>query len=195
MSVKFSLLALLAEGDRYGYELRQHFEERTGGAWPVNIGQVYSTLERLTRDGLVRRSQAEDHRQVDYVLTDAGREQLAQWWASPTPHTAPGRDDVALKIALAVGSANVDVAQVLQVQRAEVMQALQDLNRAKRAASDGDEAWELISDALIFRAEAEVRWLDHTEQRLAIKRAGRPANGASGMPAVAETDSKAEVAR
>ncbi len=53
MSVRHSLLALLEEGPRYGYQLRSEFEHRTAAAWPLNVGQVYSTLARLERDGLV----------------------------------------------------------------------------------------------------------------------------------------------
>ena len=52
MSIRHSLLALLVEGDAYGNQLRTAFEERTGGTWPLNIGQVYQTLDRLVRDGL-----------------------------------------------------------------------------------------------------------------------------------------------
>jgi DNA-binding PadR family transcriptional regulator len=167
MSIKHSLMALLEEGDRYGYELRSHFEARTGGTWPLNIGQVYSTLERLERGGLITRSDAADERQVHYALTPAGRAEVAEWWASPVPLAAPGRDDMALKVALAVHAPSVDVVRVIQIQRLEVMRRLQEINRAKRASSGEDTTWELVADAMIFRAEAEIRWLDHTEQRIA----------------------------
>jgi DNA-binding PadR family transcriptional regulator len=164
MSIKHSLLVLLSEGDRYGYELRAEFEGRTGGVWPLNVGQVYSTLDRLERDGLVMREDVDGERQVRYSLAGMGRTALAAWWASPVPVAKVGRDDVALKIALAASTAGVDVMEVIHAQRRSVMSSLQDLNRAKRAGSD--EAWELVADALIFRAEAEVRWLDHTAARL-----------------------------
>ncbi|WP_084074411.1 PadR family transcriptional regulator [Demequina sp. NBRC 110052] len=165
MSIKHSLLVLLGEGDRYGYELRQEFEGRTGGVWPLNVGQVYTTLERLERDGLVTREESDGGRQVRYRLADVGRTEVEQWWSSPVPVQKVGRDDVALKIALAASTPGVDVLAVIHAQRRAVMTSLQDLNRAKRTGSD--EAWELVADALIFRAEAEVRWLDHTEARLA----------------------------
>jgi len=174
MSVKHSLMALLDEGDRYGYELRSHFEARTGGTWPLNIGQVYSTLERLTRDGLITRTDGDDERQVHYALTAEGRAEVATWWSSPVPLAAPGRDDMALKIALAIHAPSVDVERVIQVQRLEVMRQLQEINRAKRASSGEDAAWELVADAMIFRAEAEIRWLDHTEQRLSSAKQGPP---------------------
>ncbi len=166
MSVKNALLALLVEGEQYGYELRAGFEERTGGAWPLNIGQVYTTLDRLERDGMVERHEADADRQVFYSLTDAGRAEAEDWWVTPTGSTGPSRDDVALKVTLAATSPGVDVRAVIQAQRKATMSTLQDLTRTKRASADRGDAWELVADAMIFRAEAEVRWLDHTESRL-----------------------------
>ncbi len=53
VSVRHALLALLSEGPKYGLQLREEFEARTGEVWPLNVGQVYTTLQRLERDGLV----------------------------------------------------------------------------------------------------------------------------------------------
>ena len=53
MSIRHGLLALLAQEPMYGAQLRSEFESRTGGTWPLNVGQVYTTLSRLERDGLV----------------------------------------------------------------------------------------------------------------------------------------------
>jgi len=195
MSVKHSLMALLDEGDRYGYELRAHFEARTGGTWPLNIGQVYSTLERLARDGLITRTEGDDDRQVHYALTELGRAEVAAWWATPVPLAAPGRDDMALKVALAINAPGVDAAQVIRVQRLEVMRHLQEINRAKRASDSTDAAWELVADAMIFRAEAEIRWLDHTEQRLAASATLKPSVKAKPAPVDRTSDEHTEAAR
>ena len=179
MSVKQALLALLTEGEQYGYELRASFEARTGGAWPLNIGQVYTTLDRLERGGLVERRDPDAEGHVHYGLTDEGRVAAETWWITPAPHPSPGRDDVAMKIALAVSLPDADVARVIQIQRRSTMETLQDLTRAKRASSDADDAWEIVADSLIFKAEAELRWLDHTETRLARRAdpvAARPAH-------------------
>jgi DNA-binding PadR family transcriptional regulator len=185
MSIRHSLLVLLTEGDHYGYELRQEFEGRTGGVWPLNVGQVYSTLDRLERDALVVRTDIDGERQVRYSLTDAGRDEVRAWWSRPVPVSKLPRDDVALKIALAVATPSVDVAAVMHTQRRAVMSSLQDLTRAKRA---DDDAWDLVADALIFRAEAEVRWLDHTAARLAMRRANSPTSpSGSPSPAAAGT--------
>ncbi len=189
MSIKHSLLVLLGEGDRYGYELRAEFEARTGGVWPLNVGQVYSTLERLERDGQVERLDVDDERQVRYSLTAVGRSAADEWWATPVEAARAGRDDVALKIALAVSTPGVDAAAVIHEQRRSVMAALQELTRTKRASND--EAWDLVADALIFRAEAEVRWLDHTQARLALKTGRRVAGSVPAARAsTAATDAE-----
>ena len=173
MSVRHGLLALLAEGPSYGYQLRTRLETRTGGTWPLNIGQVYTTLSRLERDGLVEA--AETDGQATYRITAAGRDAVAEWFASPVERSAPARDELAIKLALAVGSPSADVRQVVQVQRSATMRTLQELTRLKAGAdADADLAWTLVLDALVFQAEAEIRWLDHCEARVA--RAAPPAD-------------------
>jgi DNA-binding PadR family transcriptional regulator len=176
VSVRQSLLALLAEQDRYGYQLRQEFELRTGSTWPINIGQVYTTLSRLQRDGLIEEIGRQPDGSVVYHLTQAGREEVERWWLTPVDRDAPARDEVAIKLAMAVTGPGVDVAAVIQRQRLETLRALQSYTRQKRAvpepAKDADLARLLVLDNLIFAAEAEARWLDLTEQRLAARAAG-----------------------
>jgi DNA-binding PadR family transcriptional regulator len=169
VSVRHGLLALLAEGPSYGYQLRTRLETRTGGTWPLNIGQVYTTLSRLERDGLV--ASVETDGQATYEITAAGRAAVAAWFAAPVERSAPARDELAIKLALAVGSPMADVRQVVQVQRSATMRAMQELTRLKaRADADADLAWTLVLDALVFQAEAEIRWLDHCEARVARAR-------------------------
>jgi DNA-binding PadR family transcriptional regulator len=169
VSIRHGLLALLAEGPSYGYQLRSRLEARTGGTWPLNIGQVYTTLSRLQRDGLVDTVESdESDSQTTYRVTDAGRRTVLDWFASPVERSSPARDELAIKLALAVGSPMADVRQVVQVQRNATMRAMQELTRLKRRAdSEDDLAWLLVLDALVFQAEAEVRWLDHCETRVA----------------------------
>ena len=105
MSVKQGLLALLAEEPMYGARLRAEFEARTGGTWPLNVGQVYTTLARLERDGLVKAAgAADDEGRISYRLTEAGRREVAQWWLSPVDRDSAPRDELAIKLALAVTS-------------------------------------------------------------------------------------------
>lgn len=169
MSVRQALLALLEEGPMYGYQLRSEFERRTGATWPLNVGQVYTTLTRLERDGLVTGSGADGEGHVVYEVTRAGRDEVAAWFTTPVRRTTPPRDELAIKLALAVTVPGVDVGTVIQQQRSATISALQDYTRLKRDRDDstpGDLAWSLVLDSLIFSAEAEVRWLDHCEARL-----------------------------
>lgn len=171
MSIKHALLALMEQGPMYGYQLRSEFEERTGSTWPLNVGQVYSTLNRLERDGLVVTAGADDEGHVMYELTDTGRGEVAEWFTTPAARTQPPRDELAIKLALAVTVPGVDVGTVIQQQRSATMTALQDFTRLKRNENRGSAvpaelAWSLVLDSLVFAAEAEIRWLDHCEARV-----------------------------
>jgi DNA-binding PadR family transcriptional regulator len=172
MSIRYGLLALLERGPRYGSQLRSEFECRTGATWPLKIWQVYTTLGRLERDGLIVPEDGQDTKQQLYAITDAGRQELADWYERPVDRTQPSRDELAIKLAMAVGAAGADLPQIIQVQRHHTLKAMQDYTRLKaRALAAGpgnrDEiAWLLVLEQLIFHAEAESRWLDHCEARL-----------------------------
>lgn len=172
MSIKHSLLALLTQGAKYGNQLRTDFESSTGSTWPLNVGQVYTTLARLERDGLVERAESDDEGHPLYRLTTAGEQEVDEWLATPVERGNPPRNELAIKLALAVTVAGVDVGAVIQRQRTSTMTALQDYTRLKRTApgESVDLAWLLVLDSLVFAAEAEIRWLDHCEARL--RRAG-----------------------
>ena len=109
MSIKHGLLCLLAEGDTYGYHLKSEFEQRTGGTWPLNIGQVYTTLDRLVRDSLVDHVGEGEEGQVIYAITEQGRAEVDSWFAAPVEHTNPPRNELAIKFALAVHTPGVDI--------------------------------------------------------------------------------------
>ncbi|MEV4366319.1 helix-turn-helix transcriptional regulator [Nonomuraea sp. NPDC049637] len=162
MSIRHGLLALLSSAPRYGYQLRVEFEASTGATWPLNIGQVYTTLARLERDGLVAPGGADEQGRTVYTITEAGREELERWFSTPVDHSDRPRDELAIKIAMAVAATDVDVGAVILAQRMATMRTLQDLTRAKRAAGDGL-AQRLVLESMIFKAEAEQRWLDHCE--------------------------------
>ena len=168
MSVKQGLLALLEERPMYGYQLRAEFEARTGATWPLNVGQVYTTLARLNRDRLVEPAGEDAEGHAFYRATDAGRSAVANWFETPVSRETPPRDELAIKLAIAVTLPGVDVAGIVQRQRAATMRALQDYTRLKSSAGDPDDlAWLLVLESLIFAADAEIRWLDHCEARLA----------------------------
>jgi len=200
MSIRQAMLALLEQGPMYGYQLRAEFEQRTGATWPLNVGQVYSTLSRLERDGLVEVVESGDSHgdrgHVRYRATEAGRGEVSAWWSTPVPRTQPPRDELAIKLAIAVTLPGLDVAAIIQRQRTATIAALQDYTRLKRtgpAASPGtaeDLAWSLVLDSLVFDAEAEVRWLDHCETRLRRAVLDRESRGSAPAAAdeVARTD-------
>ena len=174
MSVKHGLLALLVEGPRYGYELKSGFESRTGATWPLNVGQVYSTLGRLERDELVAKDGSDDEGHELYRITPRGLREVQDWWEAAVEREAPVRDELAIKLALAVGTPGVDARDVVQRQRTATLRALQAHTRRKASLVAGDTAAALVLDALVFAAEAEVRWLDHCEARLVRARNGVP---------------------
>lgn len=187
MSVRHALLALLEQGPMYGYQLRTEFEGRTGATWPLNIGQVYTTLARLERDGMIEAASAEaassaegegegngeangDGGKRRYAITTDGRVEVATWFDQPVGRGEPPRDELAIKLAIAVTIPGVDVGSLVQRQRTATMNALHDYTRLKRGIATeepADLAWSLVLDSLIFNAEAEIRWLDHCEARLA----------------------------
>lgn len=192
MSIKYGLLALLERQPMYGYQLRTEFERSTGATWPLNIGQVYTTLSRLHRDGLVEETgESDDQGKVVYRLTEGGRDDLVRWFATPVTQDDRPRDELAIKIALAVTTPGVDARTVVQAQRTATVRHLQELTRLKAGAGDDDLAWLLVLDSMIFRAEAEVRWLDHSEVRLA--RTPRPP--ARPAPAGHEAEAAVEASR
>jgi len=164
MSVPKAFLVLLSERPMNGYQLRAEFESRTGATWPLNIGQAYTTLQRLERDGLVTSRQEADSEVFE--LTRGGADAVRAWWESPVARSRPARDELAIKLTLAVTAVGVDVTQVVQRQRTESMRMLHEYTRLKvDAREDGasDRVWLLLLDSLIFQAEAEIRWLDHVE--------------------------------
>jgi DNA-binding PadR family transcriptional regulator len=175
MSIRHGLLALLETGPRYGNQLRAGFESRTGATWPLNVGQVYTTLARLERDGLVTQDGEDGAGHALYAITGSGREELRTWYATPVDRAHPPRDELAIKLAMAVGARGVDIRAVIQAQRTHTIHAMQDYTRLKAqalttleqpAAGSDDIAWLLVLEQLIFQAEAEARWLDHSEARL-----------------------------
>jgi DNA-binding PadR family transcriptional regulator len=166
MSITHGILALLRERPGYGYQLRAAFEETTGSTWPVNIGQVYTTLGRLERDGLVAKTGEDPEGHVVYEITASGVTELDDWFARPITQNDRPRDELAMKLALAVTVPGVDVAALVQVQRSHAQSALHELTRRKLRAAEPHLGWSLVLEAQIFQAEAEIRWLDHVEEQV-----------------------------
>ncbi|MCU1368387.1 MAG: transcriptional regulator, PadR-like family [Ilumatobacteraceae bacterium] len=166
MSVRHALLALLSDGPRYGLQLRQEFEARTGEVWPLNVGQVYTTLQRLERDGFVASEGAGEGPKKGYAITSTGRDELLGWLQTPADDTQPPRDELLIKVLVAGQVAGVEVHDVIQVHRRHLVELMQRYTAVKAAASEDDVALALVVDAELFRLEAGVRWLDTAEVRL-----------------------------
>lgn len=170
MSVRHALLALLSEGPKYGLQLRDEFAAGTGDVWPLNVGQVYTTLQRLERDGLVESDDAaEPGPQRGYRITEAGMGELAGWLRTPPDLSAPPRDQLVIKVLVAVRVPGTDVHEVIQVHRRYLVELMQQWTRLKDDEAEYDLGLALAVDAELFRLEAVVRWLDAADGR--IKRA------------------------
>lgn len=198
MSVRNAILALLQGGPTYGYQLKKAFETSTDGVWPLNVGQVYQVLSRLERDGLVEQiapAIADEGAQQAYRITPAGRGEAARWFSSPVDRGTPPRDELVVKIMLAVSGFGGDVTEVIQRQRNAAIRALQDYTRLKAEADAAAELrWLMVLDSMILQAEAEVRWLDLVEARIA--RGGlRGREWRDHAPAAIAADERAAAAR
>jgi DNA-binding PadR family transcriptional regulator len=189
MAVREGLLALLREGPRYGYQLKTEFEAATGGAWTINVGQIYTTLDRLGRDGLVVVEETDE--QKLYSITLAGAEELGAWWDALPAEDPPPRDELMLKMLMAIELGPDHALDVITRHRTALIGLLQQRRRhAERHrtadAADRNEALaaSLVADALIVRAEADLRWLDLCEARLTRHRPTvQHAQAANAVPA------------
>jgi DNA-binding PadR family transcriptional regulator len=166
MSVRHALLALLSEGPKYGLQLRQEFEARTGEVWPLNVGQVYTTLQRLERDGLVESDDTvEDGPQKGFRITAEGEGELAAWLRTPPDLSLPPRDELVIKILVAWRVPGVDVHEVIQVHRRYLVELMQQWTRLKEDEAHFDLEFALAVDAELFRLDSVIRWLDTADGR------------------------------
>jgi DNA-binding PadR family transcriptional regulator len=183
MSVKHALLALLSEGPKYGLQLREEFESGTGEVWPLNVGQVYTTLQRLERDGLVESDDTtEMGPQKAFRITEAGAGELAAWLRTPPDLSSPPRDELVIKVLVALRIPDVDVHEVLQVHRRYLVELMQQWTHLKEDEADYDLSLALVVDAELFRLDSVIRWLDSADGRL--KRAA--ADAATAFPAASQ---------
>jgi DNA-binding PadR family transcriptional regulator len=167
VSVRHALLALLSEGPKYGLQLRQEFEARTGEVWPLNVGQVYTTLQRLERDGLVESDDADEPGpQKGFHITEDGQHELGVWLRTPPDLSMPPRDELVIKVLVGLKVPGVDVREVIQVHRRYVVEVMQQWTRMKENEADFDLNFALVVDAELYRLDAVVRWLDSVDGRL-----------------------------
>lgn len=180
------MLALLSEGPKYGLRLREEFEARTGEVWPLNVGQVYTTLQRLERDGLVAaENDAEEGPQKAYRITGAGERELATWLRTPPDLSSPPRDELVMKVLMALRMPGTDVREVIQAHRRYLVELMQEWTRIKEHDTGDDLSAALAVDAELFRLDSVVRWLDAAEARVTRAAADGPqAQGGEMAPQI-----------
>ncbi|WP_433387729.1 helix-turn-helix transcriptional regulator [Micromonospora sp. KLBMP9576] len=169
MAIQHAVLALLASGPSYGYELKGAFEEAVGPQWgPLNIGHLYQILDRLSRDGLVvaeRQPQPVKPDRVVYEITPEGRAELDRWLGEPSPRSGGFRDDFFLKVTAAARSGEpATVRTVLGNQRGHLMRELHNLDGLRRRADDPVVG--LLLSAASRHVEADLAFVDDAEQVL-----------------------------
>jgi len=120
MAIREALMALLEQGPASAYQLKRRLERTTSSIWPLNMGQVSTTLQRLHRDGLIEQVDGSEHDVPDdsdsrsdspvaWLLTAAGHAEVSQWWRTPVLPEQRGRDELVMKLAFAVVTPGVDV--------------------------------------------------------------------------------------
>lgn len=165
MSVAPSLLGLLETGPRHGYDLKQRYDTLLGRRRPLKFGQVYATLSRLARDGLVRMDSVERGEGPDrkrYAITDEGVADLDRWLREALAPSAGLHDELFTKVVLTVTSGR-DAEVLLDRQRASHLQRMRELTAAKRDAALLDV---VAADRDLFHLEADLRWIELTTARL-----------------------------
>jgi DNA-binding PadR family transcriptional regulator len=190
MTIRHALLALLADGPKHGFQLANGFEAGTGDMWPLNTGQVYTTLQRLERDGLVEPVSASDdgeepNAQNVFQLTAAGHTELFDWLRTPPDLSTPPREELVIKVLVALRVPGIDVVELTQTHRRHLIDVMVEYTRIKQHAAEDDIGLLLVADAEIFRLEALVRWLDAADVRIKRLEAPLPlpAGGGARRPA------------
>lgn len=185
VSIRHALLALLSEGPKYGLQLREEFEARTGEVWPLNVGQVYTTLQRLERDGLVESDDdADPGPQKGFRITAEGAEELGEWLRTPPDLASPPRDELVIKVLIAVRLSGADVHEVIQAHRRHLVELMQQWTRLKEEEGDLDLGLALVIDAEVYRLDSVVRWLDTADGRLRRAALDPPAPARSTAPQI-----------
>jgi len=180
MSLKFGILGLLSEEPLHGYEVKQRFEALLGGTRELNIGQVYTTFQRLERDRLIQPEGARgDRGKLAYAITEAGRTALEDWLGQPEENPQQLREDIYVKLLLAGRVANGSIEQILNAQRRVCLQQLHDLGGLEaQARRDGRGDLVLMLKGAILHSEADLKWIDvYAEQIRAEEKLRRSGGG------------------
>jgi DNA-binding PadR family transcriptional regulator len=165
--LRYLLLGLLAERPRYGYDLRKLFEQFLGGTWPLNVGQVYTTLARLEADGWIQCEVVEQELLPDrkvYSLTEEGEAQLDRWANEPVEGPIRLRDEFFLRVLVRSRIDDGDPRILIARQRRNHLVALAELMQLRNDPGL-EPATALLLDGAALRAEADLKWLELCEER------------------------------
>ena len=174
MSIKYALLGILAEGDLHGYELKSSFDDKIGEFWSLNYGQIYSTLDRLEKEELVTYDRQVQDKRPDrkiFSITRKGRKELDEWLATPVNRVRALRDEFFVKL---VFMDKTNPGPILELIEKQKLLYLKHMNRLthrkiafKKESKDlGGLATELLMDAGLFHAEADIKWLSLCEEKI-----------------------------
>jgi DNA-binding PadR family transcriptional regulator len=163
--IRQALLSLLKAEPKYGYQLKSEFESATGSAWVLNIGQVYNTLGRMERDGVIVGLGEDEEGRPLYELAASGLVELQEWMAEAVARSTSTRDEVVMKVLMSASTGVADPADTIAIQQASSMQLLQEATQARSVATSLPDRLHL--DRLIVTTNAELRWLDLAAQTIA----------------------------
>nr|WP_277814841.1 PadR family transcriptional regulator [Galbitalea soli] len=163
-------MAILAEAPRYGNQLRADVDERTGHATPVNVGQIYNTLDRLERDRLVEKLAPDGDGQSNYRITAAGRAEFERWRDEPGMPDAGERDEFAEKVVVLLSLPGSDPHAVIDRARGAALER----RAALETEAPRDAMRRRMRDAAIELSEARLRWLEALAAELAAESAAVP---------------------
>lgn len=179
MPIPHSILAVIARGPATPAGIRERLTEEATPIGDLNMGQVTQTLTRLQRDGFIedagQQRAANGRATTLWRITPSGKDELTEWWSRPVGRPHRDRDELVLKVCLALHDADVEVLPILDHQRTHVLRELRTLTTDARAAR-ADTAHDELSPALltyeksIYEREAAIRWLDRVEDVLARRR-------------------------
>lgn len=167
MSIGHVLLGLLVAGPAHGYDLKRAHDERFPSSKPLAYGQVYASLARLERDGMVEVAETGQDggpERTTYAATDAGTDALRAWLEQPEAAGPYAADDLVRKTITSL-HLGADARDFLRRQREVHLQRMRELNALQRSADDADE--QIAIDHSIVHLDADLRWLDTAAARMA----------------------------
>jgi len=174
VSIKYALLGILAEKVMHGYELKSRFDEKVGEFWSLNFGQIYSTLDRLEKEGLVSHDREVQDRRPDrkvFSITPDGRAELALWLSTPVSKVRALRDEFFIKLVFHDKNNPGPILELIERQKVLYLKQMNQHTRRKLALKkEGQDlealTAELLIDAGLFHAEADIKWLTLCEAKL-----------------------------